>query len=65
MDRSCRQALEERKVRYIDIVTEKAKLKNMVAGLARMVEDFGKREAREIREIEETGKRSVELGRTV
>jgi chromosome segregation protein len=65
MDRSCRQALEEKKVRYIDIVTEKAKLKNMVAGLARMVEDFGKREAREVREIEETGKRSAEIRRTL
>ena len=65
MDRTCRQALEEKKVRYIDIVTEKAKLKNMVAGLARMVEDFGKREAREVREIEENGKRSAELGRTL
>ena len=65
MDRTCRQALEEKKVRYIDIVTEKAKLKNMVVGLARMVEDFGKREAREVREIEETGKRSAELRRTL
>ena len=65
MDRTCRQALEEKKIRYIDIVTEKAKLKNMVVGLARMVEDFGKREAREVREIEETGKRSAELRRTL
>jgi chromosome segregation protein len=65
MDRTCRLALEEKKVRYIDIVTEKAKLKNTVAGLARMVEDFGMREAREVREIEETGKRSAELGRTL
>ena len=65
MDRTCRLALEEKKVRYIDIVAEKAKLKNMVAGLARMVEDFGKREAREVREIDETGKRSAELRRTL
>jgi chromosome segregation protein len=65
MDRTCRLALEEKKVRYIDIVTEKAKLKNTVAGLARMVEDFGMREAREVREIEETGKRSAEIGRTL
>jgi chromosome segregation protein len=65
MDRTCRLALEEKKVRYIDIVTEKAKLKNTVAGLARMVEDFGMREAREVREIEETGRRSDELSRTL
>ena len=65
MDRTCQQALEEKKVRYIDIVTEKAKVKNMVVGLSRMVEDFGKREEREVREIEETGKRSEELRRTL
>ncbi|MCX5837656.1 MAG: chromosome segregation protein SMC [Deltaproteobacteria bacterium] len=65
MDRTCRLALEEKKARYIDIVTEKAKLKNMVAGLARMIEDFGNREAREVREIEENGKRSAELCRTL
>ncbi len=65
MDRACRQGLEEKKVRYIDIVTEKAKLKNTIAGLGRMVEDFGMREAREVREIEETGRRSAELGRTL
>ena len=65
MDRTCRLALEEKKARYIDIVTEKAKLKNMVAGLARMIEDFGKREAHEVREIEENGKRSAELCRTL
>ncbi|MBN2438404.1 MAG: chromosome segregation protein SMC, partial [Deltaproteobacteria bacterium] len=65
MDRACRLALEEKKARYIDIVTEKAKLKNMVVGLARMIEDFEKREVREVREIEENGKRSAELGRTL
>ena len=65
MDRACRQALEEKKSRYIDIVTEKAKLKNTVAGLARMIEDYGKREAREVREIEENGRRSAELQRNL
>lgn len=65
MDLTCRQALEEKKVLYIDIVAEKVKLRNMVAGLSRMVEDFGKREAREVREIEETVKRSAELERVL
>jgi len=65
MERSCRQDQEEKKIRYIDIVTEKAKLKNTVAGLVRMIEDFGKREAHETREIEENGKRSAELRRTL
>ncbi|MHB9098977.1 MAG: hypothetical protein ACYC5X_14265, partial [Syntrophales bacterium] len=46
-------------------MTEKAKLKNTVASLGRMIEDFGKREAREDHEIEENGKRSAELTRTL
>ena len=57
MDRACREEQEEKKVRYIDIVTEKAKLKNTVASLARMIEDFGRREAHENREIEENRKK--------
>ena len=65
MDRACREEQEEKKVRYIDIVTEKAKLKNTVASLARMIEDFGRREAHENREIDENRKRSAELGRTL
>ena len=65
MDRACREEQEEKKVRYIDIVTEKAKLKNTVASLARMIEDLGRREAHENREIEENRKRSAELGRTL
>ncbi|MBA4423116.1 MAG: chromosome segregation protein SMC, partial [Syntrophus sp. (in: bacteria)] len=65
MDRACREEQEEKKVQYIDVVTEKAKLKNTVASLARMIEDFGRREAHENREIEENRKRSAELGRTL
>jgi len=65
MEKNCQQGIEEKKARYIDIVAEKAKLKNAVAGLGRMLEDFGRREARENREIEENGKRSAELGRTL
>jgi len=65
MERACRHDQEEKKIHYIDIVTEKAKLKNTVASLARMIEDFGKREAHESREIEENGKRSAELRRTL
>ncbi len=65
MERSCRQDQEEKKIRYIDIVTEKAKLKNTIASLARMIEDFGKREAHENQEIQENGKRAAELRRTL
>ena len=65
MERNCRQDQEEKKIRYIDIVTEKAKLKNTAASLARMIEDFGKREAHENREIEENGKHAAELRRSL
>jgi chromosome segregation protein len=65
MERSCRQDQEEKKIRYIDIVTEKAKLKNTMASLTRMIEDFEKREAHENREIDENRKRSAELHRTL
>ena len=65
MDRACQRELEEKKVLYIDLVQEKAKVKNALASLARMIEDFEKREARESREIEENGKRSEELRRTL
>lgn len=65
MDRACRREEEEKKVQYIDIVTEKAKQKNAVTSLARMVEDYGKREERENREIEDNAKRSAELRRTL
>ena len=65
MDRACQEEQEEKKVQYIDVVTEKAKLKNTVASLARMIEDFGRREAHENREIEENRKRSAELASTL
>jgi chromosome segregation protein len=65
MDRACQREQEEKKVLYIDLVQEKAKLKNSVASLTRMIEDYEKREARENREIEENGKRSEELRRTL
>jgi chromosome segregation protein len=65
MDRGYRQEQEEIKVRFIDVVTEKAKLKNAIASLTRMGEDYDRREARESREIEESGKRAGELQRTI
>jgi chromosome segregation protein len=65
MDRTCRQELEEKKIQYIDIVAEKAKLKNAIAGLTRMIDDLGKREERENREIEENEKRAGALRLTM
>jgi len=65
MDRTCQREQEEKKVLFIDLVQEKAKLKNSLTGLARMIEDLTRREASESREIEGNGRRSEELGRTL
>src|SRR3989339_291537 len=61
MDQTCRQAIEAKKGRYVDLATEKARIKNTLSGLVRMGEDLEKREEREISEIETTQKRSEEL----
>jgi len=45
--------LEEKKVVFIDLMMEKAKLKNMVASLEKDIEDLDKREERENRELNE------------
>jgi chromosome segregation protein len=65
MDRTGQRELEEEKVRYIDIVTEKAKHRNSAASLARIIEDLARREEREKREIEENEKRAAALRRTL
>jgi chromosome segregation protein len=65
MERACRQEQEEKKIKYIDMVAEKARQKNSLVSLARMIEDFAKREAHEDREIEENGKRAADLHRTL
>jgi chromosome segregation protein len=53
--------LEEKKILYIDIVTEKAKLKNMVSSLSKNIEDLIKREERETHELEEDKKMFADL----
>ena len=53
--------LEEKKILYIDIVTEKAKLKNMVSSLSKNIEDLIKREERETRELDEDKKMFADL----
>ena len=65
MDRTGQRELEEEKGRYIDIVTEKAKHRNSLASLARMIEDLARREEREKREVEENEKRAAGLRRTL
>ncbi len=52
-DKEINNQLEEKKILYIDVVTEKAKLKNMVSSLGKNIEDLKKREERESREINE------------
>ncbi|MHB8092942.1 MAG: chromosome segregation protein SMC [Syntrophales bacterium] len=63
MDQTCRQAIETRKGRYVDLAAEKARIKNTLIGLVRMDEDLKKREEREISEIETNKKKSEELQR--
>lgn len=52
-DKELNDQLEEKKILFIDIVTEKAKLHNMIASLNKNIEDLKKREERETREQEE------------
>jgi len=61
MDQTCRLAIEAKKGRYIDLAAEKARIKNTLSGLVRMVDDLEKREEREIREIDANKKKSEEL----
>jgi chromosome segregation protein len=60
-DRHRLHALEERKAAYIDVVAEKAKLKNSVAGLTRLAEDLRRREERGDRETAEHQERIAAL----
>ena len=60
-DKEINGQLEEKKILYIDVVTEKAKFKNMISSLAKSIDDLKKREERENREIDEDKKRQAEL----
>jgi len=52
-DKELNSQLEEKKILFIDIVTGKAKLHNMVSSLGKNIEDLKKREERETRELDE------------
>lgn len=52
-DRDVGNQLEEKKVVFIDLMMEKAKLKNMVSSLEKDLEELNRREERERREQEE------------
>jgi len=56
IDKTANAQLEEKKILYIDIVTEKAKLKNMISSLSKNIEDLEKREERETRELDDDKK---------
>ena len=60
-DKAASNQLEEKKILYIDIVTEKAKLKNMVSSLSKNIEDLKKREERETHELDEDKKMFADL----
>jgi chromosome segregation protein len=60
-DKEINGQLEEKKIHYMDVMTEKAKLSNMISSLTKSIEDLKKREERENLEIEEDKKRLSEL----
>jgi chromosome segregation protein len=65
MDQSNRQAIDEKKSRYVDLAAEKARIKNALLSLARMQEDLARRKELETREIETNKKKAGELSRTL
>ena len=60
-DKELSNQLEEKKILFIDIVTEKAKLNNMISSLGKNIEDLKKREERETRELDEDKKMMADL----
>ena len=61
IDKTANTQLEEKKILYIDIVTEKAKLKNMISSLSKNIEDLKKREERETHELDDDKKLFTDL----
>ncbi len=55
------EELEENKIVYIDIVAEKAKLKNAELNLARILDDIGRRKEKHSKEKDENVKRREDL----
>jgi chromosome segregation protein len=61
VQRSLYRDLDEQKIACVDLAAEKAKLRNMIAGLTKNIEDVRHRNERDLREIGEQGKRRDEL----
>lgn len=57
------RSLDEKKIQYVDIASEKAKLKNMIVGLQKGIEDIKRRDERDRRELSEHNHRQSELSR--
>jgi chromosome segregation protein len=55
--------LDEKKIQYVDIASEKAKLKNMLVGLQKGIEDLQRRDERDRRELSDHSKRREDLNR--
>jgi chromosome segregation protein len=55
--------LDEKKVQYVDIAAEQAKLKNMLVGFQKGIEDLQRRDERDRRELSEHDKRREDLDR--
>lgn len=60
-DREINSRLEEHKIRYIDVMQDLAKFNNIITSLNKSMDDFKKREEREVREIEQDRSRLSEL----
>ncbi len=60
-DKELNNQLEEKKIVFIDIVTEKAKLHNMISSLSKNIEDLKRREERETRELDEDKKMMADV----
>jgi len=60
-DREINSRLEEHKIRYIDVMQDLAKFNNIITSLNKSMDDFKKREEREVREIEQDRSRLAEL----
>jgi len=60
-DKEINNQLEEKKILFIDVVTEKARLHNMISSLNKSIEDLKRREERETRELEEDKRMMADL----
>jgi chromosome segregation protein len=63
LDKSRRQTIEEKKIQYVDIAAEKARIKNGLSSLAKAIEDLQKRDGAERLEIEAVSRKSENLQR--